>query len=382
MEAAPKKLPLPAIPRGLILRTRLELLTAQLRTDPRPQFVVPYIDDMMASVEDTWIRRGVPAAPLSWCMQQFRQQHTFLRTPHAHSADPLPLLAALSHSALTKPTRLLLGLRLLAGASISDLSVLLNLDETTCKSRIRRGYRALSGILPTLLNFSPIQCLQNLEPILDLLWAMHQANIGHRYNRYILLRSLLNQLLHQKEHGEIYAFLALIDFFHARLTTLALSESFQAENRLRWNQTFVRSGNQHLRHALDSSHLGPFLLRAQIVHEQVCAPTWDDIHWLHIADLYRKLEIYSERDLIDYRDLNWGEALARNAEVSGGLLWLEEIRERIGENYALSYAKARFLCRMGKMKEAIMVFQTALAQAPKQNQAAMLTQIANCAGEY
>ena len=62
-------------------------------------------------------------------------------------------------------------------------------------------------------------------------------------------------------------------------------------------------------------------------------------------------------------------------------MWLEQVRERIGENYALSYAKARLLCRMGKMKEAMTVFQMALAQAPKQNQAAMLTQIAICAAE-
>ncbi|MEC8379485.1 MAG: hypothetical protein VXZ96_04150 [Myxococcota bacterium] len=381
METVAKKLPLPAISKGLVLRTRLELLTAQLRSEPKPQLVVPAVDEIMAQVEQVWMRRGVPSSPYLWCVQQCRQKHSFLRLPKAGLADPLPLLVALSHSALTKPTRLVLGLRLIVGATISEIATLLGVEESVCRSRIRRGYRALARILPTVLKFNVHQCLNELEGILDLLWGIHQSNIGQRYNRYTLLRSLLNQLLHHKKHGEIYSFLALIDFFQARLTTLALSETFQDENRLRWNLTFVKTGNQYLHSAYELKHVGPFMLRAQIVHEQVCAPTWEDIHWLMIADLYRKLELYSERDLLDYRDLNWGEALARNAEVSGGLLWLEQVRERIGENYALSYAKARLLCRMGKMKEAITVFQAALAQAPKQNKAAMLAQIAICAAE-
>ena len=202
METVAKKLPLPAISKGLVLRTRLELLTAQLRSEPKPQLVVPAVDEIIAQVEQIWMRRGVPSSPYLWCVQQCRQKHSFLRLPKAGLADPIPLLVALSHSALTKPTRLVLGLRLIVGATISEIATLLGVEESVCRSRIRRGYRALARILPTVLKFNVHQCLNELEGILDLLWGIHQSNIGQRYNRYTLLRSLLNQLLHHKKHGE------------------------------------------------------------------------------------------------------------------------------------------------------------------------------------
>ena len=119
----------PAISKGLVLRSRLELLTAQLGSEPKPQLVVPDVDEIMAQVEQVWMRRGVPSSPYLWCVQQCRQKHSFLRLPKAGLADPLPLLVALSHSALTKPTRLVLGLRLIVGATISEIATLLGVKS-------------------------------------------------------------------------------------------------------------------------------------------------------------------------------------------------------------------------------------------------------------
>ena len=76
MEVSVKKLPLPAISKGLILRMRLEVLTAQLRAEPKPQFVVSAVDEVMSQVEQTWLRRGVPSSPYTWCVQR-SVGHTF-----------------------------------------------------------------------------------------------------------------------------------------------------------------------------------------------------------------------------------------------------------------------------------------------------------------
>jgi predicted RNA polymerase sigma factor len=376
MDSTEKKLPLPMVPRALVQRIRLKLLSAQLRSDPRPHVVFPLVDTMMKETELLWQRRGIPSSPYAWCETQYRNRYPEMIPPSPREGDPLSLMYALSHSALTNQTRSILALHLLAGISIAELALNLGLDVSSCRIRIQRGLRAFARVLPQCINAGVSQCLKRQDTILAILWATHQAKVGSRYNKYLLLHTLLNQLLHQRAHSEISSFLAIIHYFHARLDALVLSDNLQNENRTQWNHSLIKVADKYLKSAIDSGRVGPFLIRAQILQTQMRASTWEDIHWIRVADLYRRLELYSDLDLLDYRDLNWGEAVARNAELHGGLTRIEQIKDQIGESYALSYAKARLLCRMGKMKEALVVFQQALQQAPNQSKSAMLTQIA------
>ena len=206
---------------------------------------------------------------------------TLFENPKGWADRPIASPAALS-LCIDKTTRLLLGQE-------CSQELFQRFLPRLNRGGNQPGSGEATGRSPDFANCPKFQCrtMFNGRSHLDLLWGIHQSNIGQRYNRYILLRSILNQLVYHKKHGEIYAFLALIDYFQARLTTLAVADTFRDENRLRWNQAFVKTGNQYLRQAFERKHVGPFILRAQIVHEQVCAPTLDDIHWLMIADLYQ-----------------------------------------------------------------------------------------------
>ena len=185
----------------------------------------------------------------------------------------------------------------------------------------------------------------------------------------IRLGKLLLELLPEPE---VSGLLALMYFQESRRTARTSSTGelilLDQQDRTRWDQTMIRTGQGLLRQSLLTRRFGPYTIQAAIAAVHAEAPAPDQTDWSQIVGLYDVLLQMEPSPVIE---LNRAVAVSMAESPANALDIVEAILDRgYLADYALAHsAKADFFRRLGRLSEARASYERALeltAQLPQQ----------------
>ena len=174
------------------------------------------------------------------------------------------------------------------------------------------------------------------------------------------LARLLAELL---PFPEVLGLLALLLLHDSRRA--AREHVLEQQDRSRWNHAEIAEGIALTKCALAMGAVGPYQLQAAIAALHAEAPTFGETDWPQIAALYGEL---AKRHPSPIVELNRAVAVSMADGPEVGLAMLERVAEadELREYQPYHAARADMLRRAGRMEEAIVAYERAIAGAPNQ----------------
>jgi RNA polymerase sigma-70 factor (ECF subfamily) len=139
----------------------------------------------------------------------------------------------------------------------------------------------------------------------------------------------------------------------------------ERQDRSLWNRDHIKEGIALVERALSSKRIGPYTLQAAIAAVHAEASTTAETDWAQIVALYDLLARAEPSPIIE---LNQAVAVAMKDGPAAGLLLVDAILAR-GElaDYHLAHSARADLCRrLGKMEDARVSYEKALALAKQE----------------
>jgi predicted RNA polymerase sigma factor len=207
----------------------------------------------------------------------------------------------------------------------------------------------------------------------------YAAHTGDALVRHDLCEEALRlgQMLAELMPGEpeVLGLLALMEFQASRAATRTDADGnlvlLADQDRSRWDRARIARGLACLERAGPLDRAGPYRREAAIAACHACAPSWDATDWPQIVAHYEALRRVSPSPVIE---LNRAVAigLARGPEV--GLAALDRIDASALRGYhLLPAARADFLRRLGRLREAAAEYRRALDLVGNPREQAFLT---------
>jgi len=141
------------------------------------------------------------------------------------------------------------------------------------------------------------------------------------------------------------------------------------QDRGRWDQTAVRSGNAVLATALRRLQPGPHQLQAVIAAHHANAAGPEDTDWPAVAAAYRQLASMTGSPVVA---VNHAVAVAEADGPAAGLALLDTV-EGLDRYHLLHAARAHLLRRLDRLDEARAAYRRALGLATNQAERRFLT---------
>ncbi|WP_410666679.1 RNA polymerase sigma factor [Amycolatopsis sp. cmx-4-68] len=306
------------------------------------------VQEALLAASQQWPSSGLPDHPKGWLIttasrrrieqlrsetaRQRREEAVALAEPPEAAPvavdDTLTLLALCCHPSLTRPSQVALTLRAVGGLTTAEIARAFLVPEATIGQRISRAKRALRGE-----RFVPPDS-SRLSAVLQVLYLIftegHTASSGDALNRVELTTEAirLTRQLHASlpADGEVTGLLALMLLTEARRPARVDSTGalvpLAAQDRSRWNASFIAEGISLITAALSSAPVGPYQLQAAIaaVHDE--AASSEETDWAEILTLYDLLRVVAPGPMVT---LNRVVAFAQVNGASAGLAELAAV---------------------------------------------------------
>ncbi|CAN5147822.1 sigma-70 family RNA polymerase sigma factor [soil metagenome] len=339
-----------------------------------------------------WGADGVPSNPGAWlttvaknkAIDRIRrsateraklQEVTVMESDDDEFDDRLRLSFTCCHPALTLESRVALTLRTVAGLTTGEIARAFLVPEATMAQRLVRAKGKIRNAgIP--YRVPPGHLLgERLPGVLAVLYVLftegYSASSGERLVREPLAEEAIRVAwlltLLMPDEPEVGGLLALMVLQHARRAgrTDAAGDpvSIEEQDRSAWDSAAIADGVAILRGALRRHRVDRYQLQAVIAAEHATAPTWDQTDFRAIVRAYDDLAQLDPSPVIAFnRAIAWG--IAEGPEV--GLHRLDLIADRLEGYYLLPAARADFLRRLGRRREAAEQYERALGLAPSE----------------
>ena len=285
------------------------------------------------------------------------------------SDDRLRLIFTCCHPALPLDGQVALTLKTVAGLSAAEIARAFLVSEPTMSQRLLRTKRKISNAgIP--YRVPPDELLaERTAGVLAVVYLIFNEGYGQQ-DDYLAAEALrLARLLVDLMPGEDEArgLLALIAFQMSRRSTRFDAHgdlvSMEEQDRSRWDAVLIEEGNWHLRRAASSGRSpGPYRLQAHIAACHSTAAAAEATAWGTIVTLYDALLAAQPSPVIA---LNRAIAIGFRDGYEAGLAALDALDAKaLTGYYLLPAARADFLRRLGRAKEARGAYQAALELAP------------------
>ncbi|HXJ84479.1 MAG TPA: RNA polymerase sigma factor [Candidatus Methylomirabilis sp.] len=370
---------------------------------------------------DHWPVSGMPDRPGAWLLTTARrraldhlrrarragahapalQHHAALHTidespdamdPEAISDDRLRLIFICCHPGLPEESRVALTLRLVGGLTTAEIARAFLLPEPTIAQRLVRAKRTirdreLSYELPERADLS-----ERLPAVLAVVYLIfnegYAAHGGDALVRHdlcqeaIRLGRTLAELM--PSEPEVLGLLALMELQSSRSATRTDPDGnlvlLADQDRSRWDQAQIARGLAVLDRAGLMADAGRYQIQAAIAACHARAVSWETTDWPAIVIHYRALAEVAPSPVVD---LNRAVAIGLAEGPEAGLAALDAIDTTALRGYhLLPSARADFLRRLGRRREAAVEYHRALAVADNARERAFLAgRLAACEAE-
>jgi RNA polymerase sigma-70 factor (ECF subfamily) len=349
--------------------------------------------DAFESALARWGRDGVPDNPGAWLttvaknhaidrLRRRANEQSKLKEVMALDGpeddqldDRLRLIFTCCHPALTLESRVALTLRTVAGLTTGEIARAFLVPEATMAQRLVRAKGKIRNAgIP--YRVPPGHLLgERLPGVLAVLYVLftegYSASSGERLVREPLAEEAIRVArilaLLMPDEPEVGGLLALMVLQHARRAgrTDAAGDpvSIEEQDRGSWDRAAIAEGLSILRRALRRHRVGGYQLQAVIAAEHASAPNWGQTDFRAIVRAYDDLARLDPSPVIAFnRAIAWG--MAEGPTV--GLERLDLIADRLEGYYLLPAARADFLRRLGRRREAAEQYERALGLAPSE----------------
>jgi RNA polymerase sigma factor (sigma-70 family) len=372
------------------------VLAATVRVTGDIDLAEECVQDAYARALTAWPNGGVPAKPGAWLTTVARRRAIDLirrlstqdrslpklveRTDNVAPGDieapeiaddRLRLIFTCCHPAIAVEAQVALTLRLLCGLTTGEVGRAFLVSEPTMAARITRAKKKISTAgIP--YRVPPVEELPTrVDAVLTVVHLLfttgHTAPAGadlvrrDLVERSLDLARMLRALL--PDDADVAGLLALILLTDARRPTRIDDEGqlvlLADQDRGEWDRTAISEGVGLVREALQRRPPGRFALMAAIAAVHAEAPSWQATDWREIVGLYDLLLSIWPSPVVA---LNRAVAVGLADGPEAGLRALDTLAaEPILAGYSyLAAARADFLRRLGRTREARVSYEEAL----------------------
>lgn len=356
------------------------------------------LQEAFTSAASKWEREGTPDSPGAWLttvahrkvIDAIRRDKT--RTdkqteivfessrlqPYAepdlleeYPDDRLRLIFTCCHPSLVREAQVALTLRTLGGLTTTEIAHAFLVPEATLAQRLVRAKQKirLAGIPYEVPSLEVIgERLAAVRAVIYLIFNEgYAASAGQSLIRNDLCaeairlgRVLCELLPNEPENMGLLALMLLQDSRReARVNDLGELVTLEEQDRSRWDAAEIAEGVRLVHDALSLRRVGSYQLQAAIAAVHAEAKRADDTDWRQIVALYGELMRITSSPVVA---LNYAAAVAMSEGAERGLDLLEAAGAGGAlENYYLFHAsRADLLRRLGRIKEAVVSYTTAL----------------------
>ncbi len=309
--------------------------------------------------------------------------------PSSIPDDRLRLIFTCCHPGLPADSRVALTLRLVGGLSTAEIARAFLVPEPTIAQRLVRAKRTIrERELPYEVPHGG-ELSARLPAVLAVVYLVFNEGYAAHSGRHLLRHDLCDEALRlgstlaelMPDEPEVLGLLALMELQASRAPArtdaagdLVLLED---QDRSRWTPALIAGGLGHLARATAADRPGPYQLQAAIAACHARAPSWDETDWREIVALY---DVLAEATPSPVIALNRAVAVGLAHGPAAGLSALGEIdAEALRDYHLLPAARADFLRRLGRWREAAADYRRALALADNpREQAFLAARLAAC----
>ena len=372
------------------------VLAATVRVTRDIDLAEECVQDAYAKALTVWEERGVPSTPAAWltttarnrALDLLRRESTWRRImpmvveddvvdePSLDDDeipdDRLRLIGTCCHPAIAPEARVALTLRLVCGLTTAEVARAFLVSEPTMAARITRAKKkiAAAGIPYRVPPAAELPArIEAVLAVVHLVFSTgHTAPTGDRLRRGDLveraldLARILRVLL--PANADVAGLLALILLTDARRATRVDEEGqlvlLPDQDRTRWDRAEIAEGIGLVHDALQARPPGRFALQAAIAAVHAQASSWAETDWQELVGLYDKLgEVWPSPVVTLNRAVAVGFAFGPEA----GLAALDELGDepQLATYGYLAASRADFLRRLGRLDEARLAYEEALA---------------------
>ncbi|HEV8616304.1 MAG TPA: sigma-70 family RNA polymerase sigma factor [Methylomirabilota bacterium] len=376
------------------------------------------VQDAFAQALDHWPATGAPDRPGAWLLTTARRRaldrlrrdrragaradalsyETLLgamdddgdvATPETIPDDRLRLIFTCCHPALPADSRVALTLRLVGGLTTPEIARAFLVPEPTVAQRLVRAKRAIRDRALPYEVPAAAELPARLPAVLAVIYLVfnegYAAHSGEALVRHDLcaealrLGHMLDELM--PGEAEVLGLLALMELHASRATTRTDAGGnlvlLADQDRSRWDRARIARGVASLERAGPIERAGPYQIQAAIAACHARAASWEATDWPRIVALYDTLADVAPSPVVE---LNRAAAIGMAHGPAAGLAALDGLdADPLRDYHLLPAARAEFLRRLGRWKDAAAEYRAALRLADNARERAFLaSRLAEC----
>ncbi|MEX2358808.1 MAG: RNA polymerase sigma factor [Pirellulaceae bacterium] len=368
------------------------------------------LHEAFAAAVERWPTDGVPQNPRAWLVSTGRFKaidalrrrgrldemksevaQRFEEVAHANASkaaseiedDRLRLIFTCCHPAIVRHVQVPLTLREVCGLTTEEIAKAFLTAPATMAQRIVRGKAKIrdAGIpyeIPTAADLP-----ERIESVLAVIYLVfnegYSASSGQSLTRAdlsdeaIRLGRLLMELLPDPEVTGLLALMLLQESRRqARSSAAGDLILLEDQDRSLWDRSMIAEGQMLVERSLRSGRFGAYTVQAAIAAVHAGAQSAAQTDWVQIVALYDTLFAIHPSPVVQ---LNRGVAIAMRDGPDAGVAIIDTLWAQ-GDltDYHLAYAAKADLCRRaGRLEEAKVAYEQALALAQQEPERRFLT---------
>ncbi len=286
--------------------------------------------------------------------------------------DILRLLFICCHPDLPATQQIALALRIVSGLSVKQIARAFLVGESAMEQRITRAKTRIAKADVPFEAPGAVERSERLAAVAAMIYLIfnegYSASAGSEKEGGALagdairLARLLLRLF--PAEPEIMGLLALILLQHSRASARFDADGaivlLEDQDRTLWNRKLIAEGLALIDKAVRHYRPGPYQVQAAIAALHARAETFADTDWAQIDLLYATLERLQPSPVVT---LNRAVAHSKAHGADAALAMIEPLAERLSGYFYFFGVKGAFLMELGRMKEAGVAFDRAIALA-------------------